>query len=542
VSDVDAGQMPADDFAAQLEAELAEAQRKVYERHRDKIEAERDAVLADLVKLRMRSDQVIRVLRTLKLPVPDELVNLSAYGALADAQKWPTTPAAAAQPEPAQPPVQPTPAPPPATEPAPAPDREPVQPQEPASPQTPPAPARPASGRGAVAHPGPEALPPELRTMPSAAKNAPVAVREQVCREELAVVERLQQEPATPPELAKALGVPVARIGDRVRALWAAGMITLTGDQRGGAAEWRFNDDETPYGLHGDLLRMPAAAAQKPDQAPDATVVLLAMQQHQVLTAVRRIGKPVVNAELEGVVRMPRARLTDALNALADQGEFIERTGKRRWAKGQTAGRQAIEYRALHAEVPASTAAAVSHAKQEEAVRAAQAGEPVPVNPAHLAKVRDWVCKQKKPFKVAQVQEACGLPEGVVRACFQALLERSALAYVGIDDLELYEFRKPTDPGAAAKHDAARKAGGNGGSHPAATEVAGTGRGIRTGHQATDALVRRARNAGATVEQAGSGHIAIINPANGKRTIISKTPSGAPVMQEKRIKDIGLDI
>lgn len=487
------------------------------------------AVLADLSKVRFRADQVVRVLRALGLVVPPELAELVG-GTVKEPPQPPPPPAEAKVPERQEATDGGQ-----VTEPPPAPAKE----QAP-----PPAPARGKVG-GVVQHGGVEVMSEHLRGMPSAKKNMPVGDRTRICEEELAIVKAVEEQPATSGELGAKLGLAPHAIGDRIRTLGAAGLLRLTGDQRNGSGEYAPGTGE-PIGFTGALAAMPAAASS---ESLGHTAVLQAMQQLRVLNAARSRGKATfVPSELDELVAMPRARAIDAINALAEQGVHLKRSGKMRRGEKQTAGRTSVEYvlTKVGDDGQISTPEEVAQAAADQAVREAATAPPgapqaEQVEAAHLARVRDFVVKQREPFSPAQVADAVGLPERIVRPCLAALIERNSVEYVGMDDLELYEYSKPTGPGAAAKLDVERRKASSQNGAGASGPVPGTGRRLHSSHKETDAFCAKAERAGGQVEKAGSGHIAIVNPANGKRFIISATPSSTSMQKnEKKLREIGL--
>jgi len=139
-----------------------------------------------------------------------------------------------------------------------------------------------------------------------------------------------------------------------------------------------------------------------------------------------------------------------------------------------------------------------------------------------VAAVHRFVRDQREPFSAARVAEATGLPREVVVAILEDLCDRRIATDISPSpDMRLFEYSKPTEPGAAAEHDAARKAAT--GPDATAEPVAGTGRGPKVRNKELQALIDACIKTGAKVLQAGNGHFAVTYGS--KRTLISSTPS-----------------
>lgn len=276
-----------------------------------------------------------------------------------------------------------------------------------------------------------------------------------------------------------------------------------------------------------ELRYLPAAQkggplTQRISAARDQDAIYRIAQERQTFVALE------IQAAL--TEEMPKDRISKHLKEMAEAGLF-EATGVNRFPAGHDGGGKASkEYRPL--------------------VRQTDAPGPVsaePVSPEALAKVRDFVCRQQEPFAPRAIVEQIGLAEEVVRAALQKLIERSVVEYVGMDDLELYEYRKPSDPGAAAMRDAAR--------HKEETKrEAEAGRGsaggvvtngrIRVSHKETQAIIDKVYAAGGHVQRTGGGHIYLSNPEHpGERVLIGSTESSTSKEKTlKRLRDIGLQV
>lgn len=183
---------------------------------------------------------------------------------------------------------------------------------------------------------------------------------------------------------------------------------------------------------------------------------------------------------------------------------------------------------------------------EEEVAAAAPSSAIAEPSPEQLAKVRDWVVQKREPFTVAQGVDATALSEKTVRGAYAKLLEREVLTYVGMDDLELYEYAPPSGPGAAAEHDARRRreaaadAAGNG--HGGGEAVAGTGKDLAIRNSELRKLVEEIKAAGGTVVKASNGHLRV--EKNGKSCLIGSTPAGnvVPGYRSRVRKQLGLAI
>lgn len=381
--------------------------------------AEADRVLADLRRLRFRADQVVHVLRALKLDVPPELRRITEGRAE------------------------------PVNAPAVAPKAAPEAAREPAggAPPSPPV-ARPESA-------------PEGREEPEPGKSP---------------------EPVKSPE-----------------------------------PEGSFPEHLRPY--------PPARKGGRLDQR-----IRVAENMHVIAEFARSVPTFVVT-EVAPVVGMPAARVADYCRELERAGVAIERTGRNRRAAGQEDGRAGVEYRARR-EAAAEEAAAAEETAEEAALSRTEADV--------LARVRDAVVKQSAASTVAGIASEVGAPAPVVREALKALEGRGIVEDVGLPGSELYEYRKPTDAGAAARLDAARRAvenGGGGGSAP----VAGTGKGLRISHPEVRRLVEDAQRAGGRIS-AAAGHYAVECPQG--RVVISATPrSSRTVLNDRaRLRRAGLRV
>lgn len=144
-------------------------------------------------------------------------------------------------------------------------------------------------------------------------------------------------------------------------------------------------------------------------------------------------------------------------------------------------------------------------------------------SPVAVADVHRFVRDQREPFSPARVAEVTGLPREVVLAIIEDLVDRGIAKDISPSaDMRLFEYSKPTEAGAAAELDAARRPTTNGGGE-ASEPVAGTGRGPKVRNKELQALIDACIRAGAKVMATGSGHFAVLH--NNTRTLISSTPS-----------------
>jgi hypothetical protein len=278
----------------------------------------------------------------------------------------------------------------------------------------------------------------------------------------------------------------------------------------------------SPTDFPEHLREMPAAQGT----GGGALTQRIAAAERQLLVFQAVNAKPtIIPSEVMDV--MPEGmrvdRISDDLRQLGEAG-LIRRTGKNRHRHDRPPGmpgRASVEY------APASSADAE--------------------DPASLVTLRDWVVKQKQ-FAVAEAIEATGLTEDVVRSGLSALIGRGVVEYVGLDDLELYEYVPPSGPGKAAELDAKKRraasaqasTNGSGGTGPVAG-VGGSGR--YTSHKEMNDLLKAAAKAGGEITKTGDGHISVKNPLTGQRCGLSSTPGASGVTKsKKKLEGIGLKV
>lgn len=252
-----------------------------------------------------------------------------------------------------------------------------------------------------------------------------------------------------------------------------------------------------------------------------------ARQQGAIVAFLEETGSFMVPREvMDGLaavgVSIPKERVAQYMKALTDAA-LIVRTGVKRRAAGQTNGQLAIEHRATAVWRPSESAEAV--AGTSAPAKAAEApSAPLTVAPSAQEEgwVRDFVVKQTEPFAPSQVAEATEIREELVRAVLPGMIERGVVRYVGLDDLELYEYVKPSGPGAAAEFDAKTRVPGSNGS--VAEPVAGTGGHVVSSNPEVRTMLEKVRAQGGTFVKTGGGHISVKHPS-GKRERIAHTPN-----------------
>lgn len=178
---------------------------------------------------------------------------------------------------------------------------------------------------------------------------------------------------------------------------------------------------------------------------------------------------------------------------------------------------------------------------------AEEAKPEVPVKSA----VRNWIVGRDGPFSKLQAREQLNMTgleieAGELDVVVADMLARGALEQVGFDDLELYEYRKPEDMGAAARHDQERRRqeGRTNGSR-VGVEVAGTGRGIKINDPDVRALTNAITRAGGFWQPTGGGHYEVTKPGSKQKVLISATPSNRRTVLTDRARVrrvLGLDI
>ena len=497
------------------------------------------SVVSELIRLRFRADQCVRVLRQLGLPVPPELEAI--LHPVAAVAVPPVAPVADLRPVP---PPAPAPEPPPAT--------------EPSTPALPPAAAVAPPETGQEQPPAAQPDKPKMTPQERGAAGAAAAAQNRTFLDAPAP-EHLRREEDIEAAL-REMGTDISskrileewKLGSRasgervIRHFYEKGLLVLQELPTGQGATLKFKVG-APEDSAFAKLPVPAGGWEQIPvwtQAERKTLMLevTARQAAALVAVMEEVGKPLVPKEvMEELakrygVEIPQARVADYLREMTPHGTVI-RTGKMRRAKGQTAGRTSVEYRPVVVrrdapDAPAAPAAAPEPPKDNGKV----------IDPNDLAKVRDWVVKQKQPFNVEQAVEATLLTEEVVRAGLSALIARQVVAYVGMDDLELYEYQPPTGPGKAAETDAKRRRQTT--ARERSLPVDGTGHnGQFTPHKPTNDLLKQCEKAGAKVEKTGSGHFAVLNPATRQRVIVGSTEgSGSNNKTKKRLADIGITL
>lgn len=226
-----------------------------------------------------------------------------------------------------------------------------------------------------------------------------------------------------------------------------------------------------------------------------------------VLTLVRENFKPGVWTKFGDILKVAQAKWPDANKFKVKNRLTILRSEGRMEHNGATA-------RGSRWRLPEGAAA--------DDKEAAQPAGPAEL-PTAIADVHRFVRDQREPFSIARVMEATSLPREVALALVEDLVERGIATDISPSaDMRLFEYRKPTEAGAAAELDASRRTSETNGGETS-EPVAGTGRGPRVRNKELQALIDTCIRVGAKVLQAGNGHFAV--NYNGKRTLISSTPS-----------------
>lgn len=141
--------------------------------------------------------------------------------------------------------------------------------------------------------------------------------------------------------------------------------------------------------------------------------------------------------------------------------------------------------------------------------------------------VRDFCVSMQEPFPRGAIEEATDVGGPLLTEHLQTLIRRGVIEYVGFDDLELYQYVKPTDMGDAAKRDIARRkelAKSENGSGGRSAPVEGTGGGLTIGNADVRALVQDIIRAGGQVRHESRGGHLVVTYGK-KRISISSTPS-----------------
>lgn len=168
---------------------------------------------------------------------------------------------------------------------------------------------------------------------------------------------------------------------------------------------------------------------------------------------------------------------------------------------------------------------------------------------AHVDVVR-WVVKTTKAFSPADVERATEVGGHVLTESLQAMLKKGSIEYVGFDDLELYQYVPPTEPGAAAEKDMHRRRtlakqaiASNG--HAGGGAVEGTGAKWKISDPDVRATVEMVERAGGNVRPTAGGHYEVSSPHTRKTIRISGTPGNRRSVLNDRARirrDLGLEI
>lgn len=165
---------------------------------------------------------------------------------------------------------------------------------------------------------------------------------------------------------------------------------------------------------------------------------------------------------------------------------------------------------------------------------------PEPIRPrTDTARVRDWVVARGdgpgKEFAPRDAAEALELDVALVEQILTQLARRAIVASVGLADMPLWIYVKPTEAGKAAERDMQRRkelaavATRTGGG-----PVSGTGQKLRITDPDVRKLVADATAAGATVTHAPNGHFAVA--FGGKSPQIAATPSSRRTVLNDRAR------
>lgn len=133
---------------------------------------------------------------------------------------------------------------------------------------------------------------------------------------------------------------------------------------------------------------------------------------------------------------------------------------------------------------------------------------------------RDWAVAQTEPFTLQDMADAFG-KRGGVDYHLQRLIRRGTVVCCGkVGKAKLYRYDPPTEPGAAAEVDIARRVVAR---KASATAVPGTGKGVRVSDPDVRAMLAAVEAQGATWEP-GKNHYIV--KVNGRRVAaVPKSPS-----------------
>lgn len=336
--------------------------------------------------------------------------------------------------------------------------------------------------------------------------------------------------------------------------LLTTGHARITGDMR----------DQSPVYAQGNGVPFPEELPPYLDGMPVAELGIpfpnkytIATQQRRVLDAARLIGKPFVIAEFPSI-DMPRTRVRQYLVELAEQGKYIRTTGKMRRAKGQVAGRTAVEFEVIDTEgAPKPPKAAPAPPKTaptgSKAASSAKAAPQLLSQQETLNQLRTALRKKEgedvsATWLAEEIERATEVhvPVATVIKLLEALVKSGggSVKARGENDQRRYRFERSSDPGPAARIEQERRR--KSGSRAVSEPVPGTGRGPKAAHADVQALLNTVvRLVGRDkVTQAANGHWAVECP-NGKRVMISSTPSNprSLLADRARLRRIGgLDI
>lgn len=248
---------------------MTEVSEGFHERVQREALEESKLVLADLERLRFRADQVLNVLRALKLPVPSELSELTAE---------PVT----VEHEIVQPESQPT-----------------VEKAE----------AQRELGDKPKTRPPAAPVPEHLRDMPAARKGTwRPTIMLSVAERQLRVYEDVKAHPdSLVPELADRLGEPRERVQSDATELVRSGMLEVTG---------RRLPKGNTRGRHGHKLRVT-------ERGPDPTTSVRSQDADPVVTA----GKPVSGQVDQALVNLVRAAFYDREGKQVEPASLARKLG-----------------------------------------------------------------------------------------------------------------------------------------------------------------------------------------------------------------------
>lgn len=293
------------------------------------------------------------------------------------------------------------------------------------------------SGRKFVA-PGIKAVPEKLRAMPAAMKGGGnLTQRIEAARNQKRVYDALlKRKELTVVELEEVLGLGQENIGRYVIDLRDAGLIRLTGDFRNRSPLYGPNSSgEVITEIPEELKDMPGASGEN----AFAVRLTIAMQQMTIVRMAHKIGEPFVIAEIaERMPDIPRSRIVEYLRELDRAGIGVKRTGNFRRAKGQTAGRTAVEWVAFGklpeakkeaaptpvVEAPKAATASVAAPSAPRPPEPAVAPAPIVVMPTQ-ADIDAMVRKSWEALKSERQAEIDVMVQGAMERIVPDMMDRS---------------------------------------------------------------------------------------------------------------------